>query len=144
MNMKLIAALAVASSLFANPLLAAETNNSARDCLFASQPQSWRVLDQQQLVLWGPSSKDAYLVKLFASVQDLRFTETLAFIDDNHDGMICEGDQIAVPGSKISTFPTTITSMRKVDEAELTALGEQYKMKLVTNPTKQHDKQVHD
>lgn len=121
-----------------------------RDCLFVSQTQNWRVLDSQQLILWGPSQKVAYLVKLFAPVSDLPFSEALAFIDDDHDGMICGngGDKIAVPNSPTSSFPTTITSMRKVDDAELLALGEKYKMKLISDKkaqaVKSHDKQIHE
>lgn len=153
MNTKIATLLALAASLIIGSAYAADSDsankNKRGDCLFARQPQSWRVLDQQQLIVWGPSQKDAYLVKLFSPVQDLRFTETLAFIDDDHNGMICGdgGDKIAVPGSKISSFPTIIASMRRVDDAELVALGEQYKMKLVSDKKaqeiKSHDKQIH-
>lgn len=148
MSTRTTALLAVAAFLSVGSAYAADTGKD-RECLFSSQPQSWRVLDQQQLIIWGPSQKDAYLVKLFAPVQDLRFTETLAFIDDDHNGMICGdgGDKIAVPGSKVSSFPTIITSMRKVDDAELLALGEKYKMKLISDKKaaelKSHDKQAH-
>jgi Family of unknown function (DUF6491) len=120
-----------------------------RACLFANQPQSWQVLDDEQLVLWGPAQKGAYLVKLFAPVPDLRFAETLAFIDGDHNGMICGGDadKIAVPRSHITSFPAIISSMRKVDEAELVTLGEKYKVKLISDKKaqeiKKHDKQIH-
>jgi hypothetical protein len=71
---------------------------------------------------------------LFAPVQDLNFTETLAFIDKDRNGMICGNgsDQIAVPNSSAGSWPTLISSMRRLDEAELISLGEKYKMKLVT------------
>ncbi len=149
MNARHSLLLVLAAGLLTGNTQAADTSTRSRDCLFTSQPQSWRVLDQQQLVIWGPSQKDAYLVKLFAPVQDLRFTESLAFIDDDHNGMICGdgGDKIAIPDSKVSSFPTIISSMRKVDEAELLALGEQYKVKLISVKKalelKSHDKQIH-
>ncbi|MGC3982907.1 MAG: DUF6491 family protein [Steroidobacteraceae bacterium] len=148
MNVRIAVVFALAAFM-GNAYAADKNETSKRECLFSSQPQSWRVLDQQQLVLWGPSSKDAYLVKLFAPVQDLRFTESLAFIDRDHNGMICGdgSDQIAIPNSKVSSFPTIITSMRKVDDAELVTLGEQYKVKLISDKKaqalKDHDKQAH-
>jgi hypothetical protein len=130
---------------------AAEADKEARkrECLFTNQPQRWTVLDQQQLVVWGPSSKDAYLMKLFAPISDLRFTETLAFIDDDHNGMICgSGDKLAVPNSRVSSFPTPIASVQRVDDAELMALGEQYKVKLLSDKKaaelKAHDKHAHE
>lgn len=105
-----------------------------RECMFTVQPRSWRVLDQQQLVLWGPSQQDAYLVTLFTPVSDLRFTESLAFIDDDHNGMICGdgGDKIAVPNSRTGTWPTIIKSMTKLDEAALIELGQKHNMKLLS------------
>ncbi len=120
-----------------------------RDCLFASQPSSWRVLDKQTLILWGPSQRDAYLVKLFSPVPDMKFSVTLAVIDGDRNGMICGGstDKITVPDA-ISSFPANIDSMRKVDDAELLALGEQYKMKLISDKraeeVKKHDKHIHE
>lgn len=122
----------------------------SHDCLFASQPDGWRVLDRQHLVLWGPSQKYAYLVTLFAPIQELNFADTLAFIDGDHDGMICgnSGDKVAVPDRQVPAFPTAITSMRKVSQAELVTIGEQYNVKLFsdkkTQEIKEHDKQAHD
>lgn len=125
-------------------------DKQTRACMFTSQPLTWTVLDDRQLVLWGPTQKDAYLVKLFSPLHDLRFTESVAFIDGDRNGMICGngGDKIGVTRSSIPAFPSTITSMRKVDDAELLALGEQYKVKLLSDKKaqalKQHDKHVHD
>lgn len=137
--------------LFSSALCQACTGNAAtapthkdRACLFANQPQRWRVLDQRQLILWGPSRTDAYLVELFSSSSDIGFAETLAFIDDDHDGRICAGDKIAVPDSHMASLPAIISSMRKVDEAELMALGEKHKVKLISDKKaqelKSHDK----
>jgi Family of unknown function (DUF6491) len=127
--------------------LAAEATKTKSDraCVFASQPQDWRVLDNQHLVLWA-SQNNAYLVTLFSPLNDLHFTESLAFIDDDHDGMICSGDKIGIPDSHTASFPATITNMRRITDSELIALGEQYKVKLVTNKKaqqiKSHDKQL--
>jgi hypothetical protein len=125
------------------PLMPARTANA---CFPATQ--SW--LYRSKSWSSGSVEKDAYLVTLFSPVSDLHFTETLAFIDGDHNGMICGdgGDKISIPGSSISSFPTLIKSMRKVDDAELVALGEKYKMKLISDKraqaVKSHDKQIHE
>lgn len=148
--MKTVIAGLIVMASAASSVHAAEAADSkaGRACLFASQPSSWQVLDRQHLVLWGPTQRDAYLVTLFAPVTDLAFAETLAFIDGDHNGMICGGvgDEIKVPSTTIPSFPTAITSMRKVDDAELVKLGEQYKVKLLSDKkikeVKAHDKQI--
>ncbi len=149
------ALLVLAAGVCADAVYAADAGSSSsnssrgRDCLFARHSHSWRVLDRQHLILWGASQKDAYLVTLFTPLHDLSFAESLAFIDGDHNGMICGDsfDKIAVPDSKVTSFPSDISSMRKVDQAELLALGEQYKVKLVSEPKaqelKRHDKKAH-
>lgn len=114
------------------------------DCVFSRTPSDWRVLDDRHLILWAPSRKDAYLVELFSPLPGLPFAETVGFVDDDNNGMICGygGDKVTTPDSSASTWPSTIQSMRRVDEAELIALGEKYKVKLV-NPVKKHDKKIH-
>ncbi|MGE0115589.1 MAG: DUF6491 family protein [Steroidobacteraceae bacterium] len=159
MNIKTTTLLALAIASFIGNAHAAETadgktdkndDKATRACMFASQPNTWTVLDDRQLVLWGPTQKDAYLVKLFSPLNDLRFSETVAFIDGDHNGMICGngGDKIAVGSSTIPSLPSTITYMRKIDDAELLALSEKYKVKLLSDKkaqaVKQHDKQIHD
>lgn len=141
--------LIMACSVFPTAHAAEKTDTKAdRACLFASQPSSWQVLDRQHLVLWGPTQRDAYFVTLFSPISDLSFTETLAFIDGDHNGMICGGvgDKIGVPNNTVGSFPTGISSMRKVDDAELVKLGEQYKVKLLSDKkmkeVKAHDKQT--
>jgi hypothetical protein len=146
--MKAMTAIVLGLSALISSAHAAPVDKEPRghDCLFASQPDNWHVLDRQHLVLWGSSQKEAYLLTLFAPLQDLNFAETLAFIDTDHDGMICDGDKIAVAHSGMNRFPATISSMRKVSQAELVTLGEQYKVKLLSDKKiqqiKDHDKQI--
>jgi len=127
---------------------AAGKPKEGRDCMFSSQLSSWTVLDDQQLVIWG-AGHDAYLVKLFAPERELRFAETLAVIDHDHNGLICGdgGDRLTVPGSVTMPIPAIISSMRRVDDAELLALSEQYKVQLLSKKKiealKEHDKQIH-
>ncbi len=105
-----------------------------RACMFTTRPSSWRALDQQHMVLWGPSQQDAYLVTLFSPISDLRATETFAFIDSDHNGKLCGdgSDKIAAPNSKTDPSPNSIKSMSKLDESELIALGEKYKLQLLS------------
>lgn len=128
---------------------AANKAKEGRDCMFSSQLSSWTVLDDQQLVVWGSGQHDAYLIKLFAPEHELRFAETLAVIDHDHNGLICGdgGDRLTVPGSITMSLPAIISSMRRVDDAELLALSEKYKVKLLSKKKiealKEHDKQIH-
>lgn len=107
---------------------------SDRECIFAVQSKHWQVLDKEQIVLFAPSQKDAYLVTLFSPLNDLPFTISLAFIDSDRNGMICgnSNDKVAVPDSYTGSWPTSIKSMTRLDEADLLALGEKYKVKLLS------------
>jgi hypothetical protein len=137
MNTKVMSALLVATSMFALTAQAEQTVQSSKatnECMFATQPRSWRVLDQKQLVLWGPSQNDAYLVTLFSFVTDLPFAETLAFIDSDNNGRICgDGfDKVGVAHSRSGSWPMNIQSMVKLTDADLLALGEKHKVKLLS------------
>jgi len=148
MNAKLIAAAMLLGGMLATSSQAADNKTkNHHDCVFARTPQSWRVLDDTHLVIWAPTRKDAYLLELMTPLQDLNFTEKLAFIDRDRNGMICgDGDdQIAVPDSSLASWPARIVSLHHLDDDELKALSEQYKVELVPKPkAKQHDKQAHD
>ena len=125
-------------------------SDRGRDCVFAREPSSWRVLDNRHLILWDTGRNDAYLVTLFLPLSNLSFTESLIFVDGDRDGRICGSsfDKIAVPDSTMPALPSAISSMRKVDKAELVEIGKQYKVKLVSEPKetelKQHDKKPHE
>jgi hypothetical protein len=148
MNAKLIAAVVLLGGMFATGSQAADNKpKDHHDCVFARTPQSWRVLDDTHLVIWAPTQKDAYLLELMTPLQDLNFTAKLAFIDRDNNGMICGdgSDQIAVPDSTGPSWPARIIAMHHLDNDELQALSEQYKVQLSPKPqTKQHDKQAHD
>ncbi|MGE0187775.1 MAG: DUF6491 family protein [Steroidobacteraceae bacterium] len=137
MNTKVTSALVIITSLFAVGAQAEEVTpeKSTRECMFATQSHNWQVLDRQRLVLWGPSQNDAYLVTLFAPVNDLPFAETLVFVDSDHNGSICGGgfDKIGVAQSMSGTWPMHIQSMEKLDDAALLVLGEKYNVKLLSS-----------
>lgn len=90
-------------------------------CLFSSQVRGWQTLDESTLLVDGPTGGTTYLFKLFAPVTGLRFEETLAFIDGNHDGQLCSiGDSLAVDGPVPQTVP--IVAVRVLDKNEADAL----------------------
>ena len=102
--------------------------------MYTTQPSNWRVLDGQHLVLWGTSQHDIYLVTLFSPISDLKANEVIAFIDTDRNNKLCGdgADKIAAPNSKTDSSPTPIISMTKLDERELIALGEKYKVQLLS------------
>lgn len=120
----------------------------SRDCLFATQPSRWAVLDQKNLVVWGPG-RQAYEVSLFFPLPELPFSESLAFIDGDHNGMICGDsfDKIAIPNQPTANIPSSIESMRRVDDAQLLALAEKYQVKLLSDKQiaelKERNKKAH-
>lgn len=90
-------------------------------CLFATQVRGWQTLDERTLLVDGPTGDNAYLFKLFAPITGLRFEQTLAFVDGNHDGQLCSnGDSLAVGGPMPQTMP--IIAVRGLDKAEADAL----------------------
>jgi hypothetical protein len=67
-------------------------------CIFTATIFDWVVLDESTLIVYAPSRKDPYLVKLFAPVTGLDFRETLGFQDTAHSGQLCRGDDLVVRG----------------------------------------------
>jgi hypothetical protein len=51
----------------------------AARCFRVSTIDNWRVIDERQLVVYGPGRSAAWHLRLFAPCQGLRFTETLGF-----------------------------------------------------------------
>ena len=68
-------------------------------CIFTANLFDWVVLDDTTLIVYAPTRKDAYLVKLFAPVIDLDFHQTLGFEDTAHNGELCAGDDLIARGS---------------------------------------------
>lgn len=109
-------------------------HTAGKDCMFATRPSSWRVLDTRHMVLWGPSQQDTYLVTLFSPLIDLRSSDVIAFIDADRNNKLCgnRADKIATPNSRIDSSPTLISSMVKLDEQDLITLGKQYNLQLLS------------
>jgi len=102
------------------------------DCVFTSAINDFRPLDRNKMVLFGPGRR-AYLVELSMPLPELKFANRLAFVDRNHDGMLCGYgmDRIIVADAGIgSRIPSTILGMQRLDDAGLAQLEQQYDVRL--------------
>jgi hypothetical protein len=102
------------------------------DCVFTSAINDFKPLDHNKMVIYGPGRK-AYLVELSMPLPELKFANRLAFVDRNHDGMLCGYgmDRIVVADSGIGLrTPSTILGMQRLDDAGLAQLEQQYDVRL--------------
>ena len=125
----LCALMTVAGAAQAKP--ATGDNSDGNACVFIRSVSDYRVLDASNLIVWAPNRRHAYLVELSMPLHSARSAFELALVDRNRDGRLCGFgmDRIAVYDS---VFPqsSTVVGMTRLDEAQLAALGEQYKMRL--------------
>ena len=59
------------------------------DCVWILTIRNWDIIDPSTLIVYAPTPKDAYLIKLFQPVTDLSSHEDLGFEAGNHDGQVC-------------------------------------------------------
>jgi uncharacterized protein DUF6491 len=119
-------------SMGASANASTSTRAGKNDCVFASTVHDFRPLDRNKMVIYGPGRK-AYLVELSMPMPELKFANRLAFVDRNHDGMLCGYgmDRIVVADSGIGfRTPSTILGMQRLDDAGLAQLEEQYDVRL--------------
>ena len=100
-----------------DPIDALAPARAAR-CFRVSTIDNWRVIDDRQLVVYGPGRGEAWHLQLFAPCQGLRFTETLGFRASGTD-RICgdPGDSVLWRGNRCP-----ISAVRPVSPAELKML----------------------
>jgi len=125
-----LAAAGIAMGTSANA--STSTHAGKNECVFTSSIHDFRPLDRNKVVLWGPGRK-AYLVELSMPLPELKFANRLAFVDRNHDGMLCGYgmDRIIVADSGIGLrTPSTILGMQRLDDAGLAQLEQQYDVHL--------------
>lgn len=119
-------------------VVAADTSSSSSTskkedaCVYSDQIQGWNVLDSRHVLIWSPTYKTAYLLTLIAPLADASVTISLAFVDGDHDGMICghSSDAVSVPGDIIRSAPSIISGMHRADDLELQQLSQKYKTDL--------------
>src|SRR5262245_2059514 len=123
------AALAAAGiAIGASANASTSTHAGKNECVFTSAIRDFRPLDHNKMVIWGPGRK-AYLVELSMPLPELKFANRLAFVDRNHDGMLCGYgmDRIIVADSGFGfRTPSTILGMQRLDDAGLAQLEQQY------------------
>ena len=95
---------------------------SAEDCVFSVSVGDWTALDPQRLILYGPGSRQAYLVRLSIPSPNLVFGETIGVQDGDGNGRICGWgfDAILVAGGMPERIP--IASVQKLPKEEAAAL----------------------
>src|SRR5262245_53079553 len=59
------------------------------ECVFARTIHDFKVLDRDKMIIWAPTRNQAYLVELSMPMPELKFANTIAVVDRNHDGMLC-------------------------------------------------------
>jgi hypothetical protein len=135
-NTLVCAAVFAAASIGIGASAQAATNSSSRagrnECLFTRTIQDFRPLYSHKMVIWGPGRK-AYLVELSMPLFDLKFANRLAFVDRDNNGMLCGYgmDRIVVADSSaFSRTPSTILGMKRLDDAGIAQLEEQYDVRL--------------
>lgn len=125
-----LAALGLGAGASAN---AAATRASKNDCVFTRSIYDFKALDRNNLVIWAPSRSKAYLVELSMPLPEIKFANRLAFVDRNHDGMLCGYgmDRIVVADSSAAfRTPSTILGMTRLDDAGIAQLEEKYDVRL--------------
>jgi hypothetical protein len=103
------------------------------ECVFTRTIYDFKPLDRNKMVIWAPTRSKAYLVELSMPMPELKFANRLAFVDRNHDGMLCGYgmDRIVVADSSTALrTPATIMGMKRLDDTELAQLEQQYDVRL--------------
>lgn len=128
---------AVAMAAGASAPAAASTDTSSRagknDCVFARTIHDFKVLDRDKMIIWAPTRSKAYLVELSMPMPELKFANTIAVVDRNHDGMLCGYgmDRIIVADSSPGfRTPATVMGMKRLTDADLAQLEQQYDVRL--------------
>jgi hypothetical protein len=147
MNKVLVSAvLAVCMGAGASAHAAASTDNKSRansnECVFSRTIYDFKPLDRNKMVIWAPTRSKAYLVELSMPMPELKFANRIAFVDRNHDGMLCGYgmDRIVVADSSPAfRTPATIMGMQRLDDAALAQLEQQYDVRLTRKKTPEQE-----
>jgi hypothetical protein len=100
-------------------------------CILIDRIRSFRVLDNNTVVLLSMGSREAYLMKLGMPLPELKFAHRYAYIDRDRDGQICgrAGDRLIVPDASFRV-PSTIMAMTRLDPEQVAALEAKYGVRL--------------
>jgi hypothetical protein len=129
-----VAGIGLGAAAGAHATTASATSRASKnDCVFTRSIYDFKALDRNNLVIWAPSRSKAYLVQLSMPLPEIKFANRLAFVDRNHDGMLCGYgmDRIVVADSSAAfRTPTTILGMTRLDDAGIAQLEEKYDVRL--------------
>jgi hypothetical protein len=137
----LAALLLAGASSFAATNAAVQGRENDSDCLFFRTIHDWRALDSTHMVVWGPGTRNPYLVTLTFPLPDLKWAFRLAFVDGNRDGNLCSfgRDSVVVPNG-FTSWRSSIRGISRLDEESVAALEDQYNVKLQRNRGKDSNK----
>jgi len=95
-----------------------DRQRNSLECIFFRSIYDWRAIDRSNLIVWAPSRRSPYHVRLATPCDGLRFTDTIAF-SSNLDGRLCAfgGDAIVVDHQRCP-----IGSITKLSQDELNDL----------------------
>ena len=127
-------AIAMAAGASAQASTTTDTSRAGNsECVFARTIYDFKVLDRNKMIIWAPTRSKAYLVELSMPMPELKFANTIAFVDRNHDGMLCGYgmDRIVVADSSPGfRTPATVMGMKRLNDADLAQLEQQYDVRL--------------
>ena len=137
-NALVFAAVAMSMAAGASAPAVASTDTSSHagknECVFARTINNFKVLDRNNMIIWAPTRSRSYLVELSMTMQELKFANTIAFVDRNHDGMLCGYGMdriVAVDSSPGFRTPATVLGMKRLNDADLAQLEQQYDVRLM-------------
>jgi hypothetical protein len=95
----------------------------ADDCVLILTIQNWDIIDPSTLIVYAPTPKDAYLIKLLQPAPDLSSHEDLGFEAGNHDGQVCGhgGDMLVRASVRQQVAITAVHALRTSEVKQLKA-----------------------
>jgi uncharacterized protein DUF6491 len=127
-------AMSMAAGAGAQASTATDTAHAGKnECVFARTIHDFKVLDRNKMIIWAPTRSKAYLVELSMPMPELKFANTIAVVDRNHDGMLCGYGMdriVAVDSSPGFRTPATVLGMKRLNDTDLAQLEQQYDVRL--------------
>lgn len=101
-------------------------------CVFNSALDDWQALDDNTLVVWAPSKRDAYKVSLSMPLMGLKFAHQLGFADGTRDGRLCSyGRDSITLGNDSMAQRSSISYIEKLNAETMAQLETKYSVKLL-------------
>ena len=122
MQSRLLCLIVTAVALSALAACASHPPPGKPGCFWSRNVQDWTVLNNQELIVQTSLQQDAYLVRLFQPVSDLRLYQDLGFEDVGRTGRICSNsyDYLIVRGYAPARVP--IVAVHQLTLAEQASL----------------------